>query len=112
LPTCTKILFVPLSLVIVFQKCSNQSFTLSDPFVAIGHGIVEILLGAHTKDAAVVQLLCQRDHIKVKESDLALVPIDARIHTRTTCLVRSIAFHEKLFIPALVYVPMLHSVRD
>eukprot|EP00980_Cylindrotheca_fusiformis_P020738 scaffold7744_cov90-Cylindrotheca_fusiformis.AAC.9 len=43
--------------------------------MAIAFGVVQILMRRYPKDATVVQLLCQRNDIEAKETDIPAVPI-------------------------------------
>merc|ERR1712232_976641 len=83
-------------LCVLCKKSLNNALPLPNPFVTIGGRIVEILVRCNTKNSTAIQLLRQRNDVKVKETDLPIVPVDTWIHTSSTSLEGPVAFHEEL----------------
>mmetsp|Transcript_22212 Transcript_22212/g.61854 ORF Transcript_22212/g.61854 Transcript_22212/m.61854 type:complete len:372 (-) Transcript_22212:2626-3741(-) len=94
------------------QIAFHDGWALHLPFLSIGLRVVQVLIGRHTEDAALSQLIRQRDDVEVEEPDLALVPTDGWIFVLVTIQIGLVALEEEALVPLLVCVPVLHGVRD
>ena len=72
----------------------------------MAYSVVEILITGDTKHATIFQLFGQRENVKIKKSDLPLVPIERWISRRPPNTVRLVAFLEEAFIPLAIHVPL------
>ena len=61
------------------------------------------LIARFAKDTTTFQFLRQWNDVKVKEPDLALVPIDTWIRSSSAGSVCRVALSEQIFIPLSVY---------
>lgn len=95
----------------LFNHFGNHFLATALPFFAVGEGVIEIFVARLAKDPTILELLGQRNNVKVKESNFALVPIEGRIGGCATRLERSVAFPVEHFVPFTVHVPVLHGMR-
>ena len=77
------------------------------PFGSVPKGVIQTLIRAHAKNVAILELLRQRDNVRVKEFEFPFVPKLGRIRRTTTLTIGGQNLLKETFIEALVNVPVL-----
>jgi hypothetical protein len=88
--------------IVLFHIFLHNLFPFSHPFFPVGLGIGQVFVTADPKAATTFQFFGQRNDVKIKKTNLSLVPTKRRIHTGTTGLVGTIQFTKESLIPLLV----------
>ena len=79
---------------ILFDHFRNDGLSLGHPFLAILHGIIQVLVTTDTEYGTILELFTQRNHVVIKKANLALVPKVGRVLVGTSVLVRLVHFFE------------------
>lgn len=76
------------------------------PLLSVALGIIHELIARYPEHATLLQLLGQRNDIKVEEVQLVLIPFIRRVLVGTATLESFMAFSEESFVPLDVNLPM------
>ena len=88
----------------------NNLFPTVNPLTAIVEGTVQMLITGDAKNTAFLQLLCQWNDAKVKETNLTLGPKISWVFLRLPIFVSCKHFFKELLIPFPMHMPVLHCV--
>lgn len=87
-------------------------FTLQFPLITILQGVAQVFVARHTKHATRLEIPGQRDDVIIKKPKFPLLPVNRRVLLLSPSLIRTVAFFKEPLVPLLVYLPMLHGVRN
>mmetsp|Transcript_9588 Transcript_9588/g.17474 ORF Transcript_9588/g.17474 Transcript_9588/m.17474 type:complete len:614 (-) Transcript_9588:726-2567(-) len=96
----------------ILHHLTNHLLPPLFPFLTVLLGIRQVLITGYTKHTTILQLLCQRNNVKVKETNLTLVPCLGRILLCSAIQIGLVTFHKESLIPTAINVPMLHGMSN